>query len=332
MAWKRILYLAALAAAWLLMVYTDTFFTAFLLAAVVALPVVSLLVSLPAMTGCQVRLETAGPVGRGEETYWRITVENRRRLPLSRIVLRLQFLNRMTGETSAATLRLSGGSSASCYYLQASTTHCGMLCGWLVRCRVMDGMGLFALRRRMDVSAMLPVMPLESEEETIPELPGAQDDQTTLRVRRGGGSGEDYDLRPYRPGDPVRLIHWKLSSKRDELIFREVLEGEKMVPLLTFDHVGTPEEMDRLLDRLYAFCRALLEHQREHVICWLHPESGAVREFRVSGERELSRCFQAILTDPAPLTGHRISEEPKAIEAGRGRTRVHVTLEEEACE
>ena len=29
------------------------------------------------------------------------------------------------------------------------------------------------------------------------------------------GPGEDYDLREYRPGDPLRSVHWKLSSKSE---------------------------------------------------------------------------------------------------------------------
>lgn len=328
MIWKRIFYLVVLIAALLLTVYTDSFLSAFFLAATVALPVVSLLVSLPAMTACQVRLEPlTAQAQRGQEARWRITVENRRRLPLSRIALQLRLTNAMTGEASTVRLRLSGASDARSFFLPADTSHCGMLTCSLLRCRVLDGMGLFSLRRKDAVEAMLPVMPLPDIAEPPAELPGSQRESTALRVRRGAGSGEDYDLRPYRPGDPVRLIHWKLSSKRDELIFREVLEAEAPIPILTFDHVGTPEEMDRLLDRLDALCRALLDHQREHLVCWLHPDTGALREFRIAGDRELERCFQAILSDPAPLTGHKLSEEPQVLP--NRAARFHVEPEQE---
>ena len=329
MARKRIFYLAVVLAALLLLLYTDSFLSAFFLAVVVFLPVVSLLVSLPAMTGCHVRIEAdTAAVERGGAAHWRVAVENRRRLPLSRIQLRIRLRNEMTGETSLRKIRLSGASSACSFLLDADTAHCGMLSCRLLRCRVLDGMGLFGLSRRGDASALLPVMPSAEESEDLPDLPDQMQEQPTLRARRGGGSGEDYDLRPYRPGDPVRLIHWKLSSKRDELIFREILESETAVPLLTFDHVGTPEEMDRILDRLWAVSRRLLEQQRDHVISWLHPETGALREFAVSGERELQRCFQAILSDPAPAAGRRLSEEP-SLPANGGRVRLHLGLKQE---
>ena len=39
-----------------------------------------------------------------------------------------------------------------------------------------------------------------------------------------GGPG---NLRPYLPGDPVNRIHWKLSAKKDELLFREPDSAEE---------------------------------------------------------------------------------------------------------
>ena len=38
---------------------------------------------------------------------------------------------------------------------------------------------------------------------------------------------EAGDIRPYRPGDPVRRIHWKLSAKKDEVLIRDTAAGEE---------------------------------------------------------------------------------------------------------
>ena len=56
--------------------------------------------------------------------------------------------------------------------------------------------------------------------------------------RGRSASGEDYDLRPFREGDSLRTVHWKMSAKRDELVTRELLEDRRPVPVLTFDHFG----------------------------------------------------------------------------------------------
>lgn len=48
------------------------------------------------------------------------------------------------------------------------------------------------------------------------------------RAEQESRAGQDiadgvYDLRPYRVGDPLKQIHWKLTAKVDELTVREPL-------------------------------------------------------------------------------------------------------------
>lgn len=330
MARRRVLYGLALLASVLFQIYSTTYLAAFLLALAVLLPILSLLISLPAVTACRVSLLPSQPgVLREGEALWIVTVGNGRRLPLSRITVQLCCRNRMTGAERRTSLRLSGGSEPVQLALPADTGHCGMLVGQILKVHVCDCLGLFSMRCRCASEALMPVQPLPDAvtEQALPELP--RSDGTTLRVRPGAGSGEDYDLRPYRPGDSVRLIHWKLSSKRDELIFREVLEAQEAIPTLLLDHVGTPEQMDALLDRAAALCGLLLEQQRHCVVCWLEPVTGELREYPVGGRRELDRCMMALLSDPAPTAGHTLSRTPAAA-AMPGQLRVALWAEEAA--
>lgn len=32
---------------------------------------------------------------------------------------------------------------------------------------------------------------------------------------RVGAYAEEHELRPYRPGDPMRTVHWKLTAKQE---------------------------------------------------------------------------------------------------------------------
>ena len=42
-----------------------------------------------------------------------------------------------------------------------------------------------------------------------------------MQNRKGNDLSEIYDIREYVPGDDIRSIHWKLSSKTENLILRE---------------------------------------------------------------------------------------------------------------
>ena len=56
-----------------------------------------------------------------------------------------------------------------------------------------------------------------------PDQTGAQEQPApqTVQALTRGEEEDPGDVRPYRPGDPVRRIHWKLSARKDELLVRE---------------------------------------------------------------------------------------------------------------
>lgn len=316
MAHRRILYGLTLAAVFLFQITNQNYLAHFLLALCLALPLLSLLLSLPGMTGCRLRL-TAEPaaVRRGEDARWTLSVENRGGLPLPRLSIRLETHSLFTGQTERRRVTLSGVVRRRPAPYPADTTHCGLLEFRAVKVRVCDYLGLFSLGCPLPEPARLLCRPVPADPGplNLPEGQGARPAPGSAAKR---GPGEDYDLREYRPGDPMRSVHWKLSSKRDELIVREPAETLIPLPLLTFDRFGDPDLLDRTLDRLLGFCRALLAVQRPHAVLWLEGESPILRT--VSDEKELRDCLLAILSSPAPKAGVSILDRPELIRAGDG--------------
>lgn len=319
---RRILYCMTLAAVLLFQITNENYLAHFLLALCIALPVLSLLLSLPGMTGCRLRL-AAEPdrVSRGENGQWLISGENRNGLPLPRVTVRLTERDLHAGTEQHRHLALSGVVRRRPIRRPAGTGHCSLLELRADKVRVYDYLGLFSLPSPLPHSARLlaePV-PIDPGPLNIPEGQGARPSGQSPMRR---GPGEDYDLREYRPGDPMRSVHWKLSSKWDELIVREPSETAAPLPLLTFDHFGAPEVLDRTLDRLLGLCRALLAVQKPHAVLWLEPDETS-RLFSISDEKELQTCLLAILSSPAPEQGTSILDRPELI-AGPGGPVFHL--------
>ena len=124
-----------------------------------------------------------------------------------------------------------------------------------------------------------------------------------LKPKPGGGYSEVHDHRPYRPGDPVKDIHWKLSLKTDELIVREAMEAVRREILLAVRTPSGPEHRDQNLGNLRYVSGWLLEHEVPHSVLWMNGESMTRSE--VHDEDSMIRmltgaCLAAEKSPPLP--------------------------------
>jgi uncharacterized protein (DUF58 family) len=92
--------------------------------------------------------------------------------------------------------------------------------------------GLLAAKKKLDVPMSLTVLPRWTTLRSFPlrDATASPQEQQHELARVGAGS-EFIGLRPYRPGDPRRHVHWRSSARRDELVVKEHQE-EVMGPVL----------------------------------------------------------------------------------------------------
>ena len=324
---RRILYALVLIAALLGQLLDVGYLFHFIFYAVLAFPLLGLAVSLPAMLGCRAALETtASRISRGGKVSLTLRLDNRFHLPVARASYRLRIANRMTAQEHRARAVMRGLAPEEDRLWTLETDHCGAIECRVERLWVCDCLGLFALPVRRPKLFTLLVTPIAEEPRPIdlPEGVGAAVPQPKSKTV----FGETYELRDYRPGDSLRMIHWKMSAKRDELITREPPEDTRPLPVLTFDHYGPLAQVDRTLDRLEGYSMALLAMERPHEVRWVHPETGAVRICAVAGERDWAACLASILADPAPMQGRSIREQSLRQGPGAPIYQIHVSGKE----
>ncbi len=322
---RRILYWVALVAALLFQIFNDTYLPHFILALVVAVPILGFILSLPAMLGCQVQVIAAqDQVTQGEAAAWQIYMQNRFPLPLARLTMVLHIQNAFSGTQTRQQIRLRGVPQQEHLVQTADTSQCGRLLCRCERIWVCDCLGLFALRRPAS-QTQLTVLPAEVDV----ALPATLDKMAQAQAAPPHpvqGASEDYDLRPYRPGDPLRAIHWKLSAKWDGLVVRENMEGNKSPVLVSFDRWGEPEDVVRALGRLLSVCRKLLKAQYSCIVQWAdgQAEEGAYC-FPIEDEAALTACITAAMDHPLPAQ----AEEEQALSislTGTGSPVPHVHI------
>ena len=122
----------------------------------------------------------------------------------------------------------------------------------------------------------------------MPDLDSVLETAPVLSPKYGGGYSEEHELREYRPGDAGNSIHWKLSSKTDELIVREALERENDRIFLVLSRVGAG---DRGLEVLFWLSSELCRRELSHTIV-------ADRLYEVANESDAVEAMCALLASP----------------------------------
>ena len=244
MAVRWFVYLAALSGCGVFYIAYGEWFSFLALVLMLALPWLSLVLSLPAMLTTRVTLEGAEKVPMNAPAE--VWLQGSCPLPMpvfrGRIRLRRCFTGELLWYSSARGL---------------PTDHCGAFLAAGETLDVCDYLGLFALPVRCPDAKTIRIRP---EPVPIRELPAL--DRYLARSWRpkfGGGFAENHELRLYRPGDNLNQIHWKLTAKTGKWMLREPMEPQRGLVLVTMDLMGTPEELDRKLGRLLWLGGYLLE-------------------------------------------------------------------------
>ena len=209
---RRILYLSALLSVTAFHLAYGQYVSHFMLWFVLLLPVVSLLLSLPAILTTRIKLIGADDVQRGREAGVRLKAACGFFLPLDCLKIRIEEQNLFAEEKpTRKTIRLIGLSDRE-KRIRLSTERIGTIRIAVRSAWAYDYLGFFALPVRRTNPVIFTVLPMPVAPVPDPELVEAS--EQVLKPKPQGFS-EEHELRPYRPGDSINLIHWKLSSKFD---------------------------------------------------------------------------------------------------------------------
>ncbi len=251
-----------IAIAWLFRISYIGWLGPYLFALVIGLPILLFLVSLPGMLSLQLSLLAPSRVMRESKSAFTLQFTNPRLLPIRTVTVHLELRNRYNGEVWKQNF-VFRNVETSTGSIPVPTELCGAVSCRILRFEVRDALGMFSLRRKSSAEAVCVVMPPAVEPAVIPNFEAALSTANVLKPKYGGGFAEEHDLRAYRPGDTANSVHWKLSSKMDDLIVREALVPENSTVFVVLSRVG---EKDRGLELLRWLSGKLLQLEEPHCI------------------------------------------------------------------
>ena len=223
--WRnRASYLALLAALAILLYF---FQKPFLLAALALLTLFALVTRLLLSRDAR-RAETEIVLRPGAREGKRlpadILVRSRGRLLVTRsLIADVEVRNEMTGTLRKFHFVLPLRGRKDRFELPIPADACGALHVSCVKAQVQDLLNLFQARTNPFPAARTTVYPhgLSLELMLTGAMAGAPKGEGFRQNRKGSDPSETFENREYVPGDDIRSIHWKLSSKTDQLIIRQ---------------------------------------------------------------------------------------------------------------
>jgi uncharacterized protein (DUF58 family) len=182
-------------------------------------------------------------------------------------------------------------------------------------------------RRRLELPAELHVGPKLGP--SVP-LPRQEDDRygdSALRSPRD--IGEPRGVRPYRPGDSRRWVHWPATAHSGELMVRE-MEGPTAEPVVVMINLPPDEDAaEAVAEQAFGTLVALFDRGTSVFLTTLEPSgrcTGAVGDRRSAGRR-LARAVAPGASPPRPGTATPDGEE-EASGPDAGAVGVVVTMAE----
>src|ERR687886_2112499 len=192
---------------------------------ILALLVLAAVLPARSLKQIQVRRRPLSPVSVGDELIIELEIENQSLKP--KTLLQIQdVLQSQLGKPEQTAVETIAPQSIHHWVYYHLTQKRGVYRWHEVQIRTATPLGLFWCRRSWDAPAKAIVYPTVLPLTSCPLIDeiGKEESVQIFSNRRSHAATEDITrgLRPYRVGDPIRLIHWRTSARYGALQVREL--------------------------------------------------------------------------------------------------------------
>lgn len=325
---NRVFYVLLLLAMAMIYIFTNTYYTLTLLGLCILLPVISLVLMLFSRRGLVITLAVPGTAQK-DQAVFTYTFVNSSVFPVARLMLQVQLENQMTGSSKTRKVSVTvGGKKTVNAALSMKDSKVGTVLISTKKIKVYDAFGLFAFRKSDLPDKAIVVYPEMREALVYMEKPieTSGDGSRYAPERPGQDVSEIFALREYMPGDEIRKIHWKLSSKIDKTMLRDFSLPLNYSVFLLMELTKAKEDIiDAVVELYLSLSKALLENGINHNLAWYDAGEGMfhVRELDDFEDLDMAAA-QVLATYPSEQQASALEYYAASGYRSRNNTLVYV--------
>lgn len=246
----------------------------------------------------------------GDVTRMRFLIQCKGYYPFSKIVVRYSMENTREEKKHFLCDSYSAFHGQNEYGFDVGLSFCGVYRVSCVEIWVYDCFGLFAKKPKDLPTADILVLPerigerFSMEKETL-----SSKEDTYSDPNAGHDVSEIKELREYREGDVLSKVHWKLSTKSEELIVKEYvrLAGVCLAVACAGDFLNL-RSMTEYYEMLYALGLQFLEEEQYFEILYMSKTEGSLVTVRIDNSYDFRNCIQDMYYHLESVSAQEIKE------------------------
>lgn len=323
---NKITYIVSVAL--LLVVFVLTANAAALAAALalIAMPVITVVACRASVASLKIGFELPRSCVVDSPLVLRMTLD-RPALFRGRVELVFSVRNLLTGALTTYPVSLAPAASRPAEFnLELDSSVCGARVIALDTARLVDEMGFTSLaldgvsyRETFTVYPQVVDIQINPRQSTSASLEGVNYDPHCS----GQDPSEVFDLRSYREGDSVKSIHWKLSTRFDDVLVREASRPQDHAIAILFgifahdfEESGRPQVLSAALGLAASVSLSLMRLGYHHVV--VATGGSALTAYPVDNRRGFNEMLDALASTPLALDYPTSYERYSKIVASRG--------------
>lgn len=298
---NRLTYGGVVFIAVMLLLFYHHYFFFLTVVTLVALPVISIVLTARVARG--ISLEMSVPSMTIEEgNYAKIvfTVKNAKKIPLPAIICKMTVENRFYHNEEVQEMTFPVRRQKGSYTWSICPVYAGSIVLKPLEVYVWDYFRIF--KKQVELPREKELISLPKKSTTVVRLLEMFQEEGEEIEKDALNSVEDVtsikELRAYRPGDRLQRVHWKLSTKQDDLLVKEFeRELNRTITLLLElkeDDDTQVGNLDLCMRAIYSTALYLLEEEQIFEMKWFDMVGKKFCESRVDSLDRLEDTMQQI--------------------------------------
>lgn len=338
---NKITYIVSVALLLVTFVFTANAAALAAAAALIAMPVITVVACRSSVALLKLSFELPRSCVVNAPLVLRITLDR----PLmfrGRMELSFSVYNQLTGTRTVRSVSLAPAMGRPALFeLELDSAVCGAHTITLDTARLVDEMGFTSLALEdADFYGLFTVYPEILDIQVDPhQSASASLEGTSYDPHRSGqDASEVFDVRPYHEGDAVKSIHWKLSTRFDDLLVREASRPQDHAIAILFgafardfEHSSRPEVLSAVLSLTASISLALTRQGYHHVV--VDAPEGSLAVCPVADRRGFNKMLDTLTATPLGPTYSALDEQYAKLVAAKGISKtvlVAVSVDEQA--